>query len=447
MKNKIIVGLDIGTTKIAVIVAEKNRNGLLKIHAYATEPSYGVVQGDVQNIETTTAAIKAAVEKVQLLWGHPIKEVYVGIAGRHIDSTQVTIQKRRSGNGGVSKQEIQDMEEEAYHNPVPAGKMVIHVIPQDFYADEFSDPILRPIGTACDVITGNFLIVTAKERAIKNIVDCVRGAGLEMKGEPILEPLASAAAVLEETMCQAGVVLVDIGGGTTDIAIYKNNMLKHTAVIPLAGNSINSDIETGCKILPQYAVQLKEEYGSALVNDRENLIIKIPAVSGIPEKSIQLSTLSCIISERMKEILKYVEYEIEASGVKDSLLSGVVLTGGGANLQNVRSLTEMMLAKSTGIGLPNIHLDNNSEEALKHNVSNPIYATVIGLALLGFEREEAVQPIPEPIPDPIPEQIPDGPIPEPEVDTKKEKTKKPSIFHFTWIKEAINKIAEMSDIN
>ncbi|MDR0437827.1 MAG: cell division protein FtsA, partial [Bacteroidales bacterium] len=356
MKSNIVVGLDIGTTKIAVIVAQKNEHGKIEILGIGNTPSAGIMRGSVVNIDKTMESIKIAVEKAELISHHKIKEVYVGIAGQHIRSFQRRGEIIRTSDETITKTEVKDFINLMEKIQVEPGEEILHVIPQEYIVDNLSD-INDPVGMSGRVLAANFHIITGQRAAIKHIEHSVAKAGLVIK-DFILEPLASAKAVLDDKDYSAGVALVDIGGGTTDIAIYHHDdKPRHTAVIALGGNAITEDIQNGCQIIDTQAKKLKEEFGYALVEaTKEDVIISIPGLRGRAAKEISQKNLSGIIQARMEEILELVLNEIRVSGYEKKLIAGIVLTGGGAKLRHVVQLAEFVTRMDTRIGYPTEHL-------------------------------------------------------------------------------------------
>jgi len=387
MKTNIVVGLDIGTTKIAVIVAQKNDYGKIEILGYGNAPSAGILRGSVMNIDKTVESIKAAVEEAEMRSHIKIKEVYVGIAGQHIRSFQRRSEMIRKSDEEITLAEVKDFISLMEKITVEPGEKIIHVIPQEFIVDGVHG-IKDPVGMSGRLLAANFHIITGQTSAITNIMRSVEKAGLIVK-DLTLEPLASASAVLDDKDYLAGVALVDIGGGTTDIAIYHDDVLRHTAVIALGGNIITEDIQGGCVIIEPQAKKLKEKFGSALASEnKEDAIISIPGLRGRPPKEISLKNLSGIIQARMEDILDNVLYEIKASGYEKKLIAGIVLTGGGALLRHVQQLTEFVTHMDTRIGYPNEHLASSNTN---NEIANPIYATGVGLVMWGLDKEMPIE--------------------------------------------------------
>ncbi|MFC1733394.1 cell division protein FtsA [candidate division KSB1 bacterium] len=381
---EIIVGLDIGTTKIAVIVGRKDKYDKIEILGAGKSESIGVMRGTVANIEKTVQSIKTALEEAEQKSGVEIGHVSVGIAGQHIKSIQHRGNIiRNTLEDEISQNDIDNLVDNMHKLVMQPGEEIIDVIPQEFIIDG-EQGIKEPIGMAGIDLGANFHIITGQTAAAKNIYKCVTKAGLEVS-ELILEPLSSAEAVLGHEEKEAGVALVDIGGGTTDIAIFQDGIIRHTAVIPLGGNIVTEDIKEGCTIIKSQAEALKVKFGSALANEnRDEEIVSIPGLRGRPPKEISLRNLASIIQARMEEIIENIIYEIKNSGFEKKLIAGIVLTGGGSQLLHIAQLTEFMTGMDTRIGYPTEHLAGNVPE----EITKPIYATSIGLVIKGFERYE-----------------------------------------------------------
>lgn len=397
-ENEIVVGLDIGTTKICCIVGRQTDHGKIEVLGIGKAESLGVKRGQVQNIEQTVKSIRAAVEQAEANSGVEIKRVVVGIAGQHIKSIQHRgIRMRDSIESEISQEDVDGLIDDMYKLVMQPGEEIIHVIPQEYIVD--SEPgIKNPIGMAGRRLEANFHIVTGQISAIKNIARCIERAredGQLKMDSLILEPLASSDAVLSMEEKEAGVVLVDIGGGTTDVAIFHDEILRHTAVIPFGGEVITTDIMEGCNILKAQAEQLKMKFGSALASStKENEIVSMPGIRGRDPKEISMRNLAHIIEARMDEILNQVYYEIKNSGFERKLICGIVLTGGGSNLKNLRPLAEYVTTMDTRIGHPDEHLSKGAAPEL----SSPLYATAVGLLMKGIaeaEKREAKNPRPK----------------------------------------------------
>jgi cell division protein FtsA len=377
--DKIIVGLDIGTTKICVIVGRKNEYGKLEVLGMGKAVSEGVSQGVVTNIDKTILAIEKAVAEASEQSGVIIESVNVGIAGQHIRSSiQHGSITRNSHDDEITVEDINRLTNDMYRIVIPPGSEIIHVMPQDYIVD-YQEGIKDPVGMSGVKLEADFHIITAQTVAIKNINKCVRRAGLEID-DLILEPLASSMAVLSQEEKEAGVCLVDIGGGTTDIAIFHENIIRHTAVIPFGGNILTSDIKQGCSVMEHQAEQLKTKWGKAIAEEANDDIISIPGLRNRAPKEISLVNLAKIIEARMEEIIELVHTEIIRSGFDKKLAGGIVITGGGSQLSNLQQLFEYMTGMDARIGYPNEHLGKSRIEAMK----SPMYATSIGLVLSGF---------------------------------------------------------------
>ncbi|TAH44246.1 MAG: cell division protein FtsA [Bacteroidetes bacterium] len=381
--NDIIVGLDIGTTKICTIVGRKNEFGKIDILGYGKSESLGVTRGVVTNIVNTIASIRSSIEEASTKSDVDISAVYVGIAGQHIKSLQHRgMRTRNTLDDEISQKDIDAIVEDMYRLAMPPGEEIIHVIPQEFIVDN-EQGIKNPIGMSGIRLEANCHIITGQVTAAKNIYKCVMRANLSTQGL-FLEPLASSDAVLTEDEKEAGVVLVDIGGGTTDIAIFQDGVIRHTAVIPFGGNVITDDIKEGCTIIRSHAELLKIKFGSALASENlENEIVSIPGLRGREPKEISVRNLASIIQARMEEIIENVYYEIRNSGYEKKLIAGIVITGGGAQLRHTVQLVEYITGMDTRIGYPNEHLAKGSDE-----LKSPMYATGVGLVIKGFQDLE-----------------------------------------------------------
>lgn len=386
MESEIVVGLDIGTTKIAVLAGRRNGHGKIEILGIGKAESLGVARGVVLNIDETVRAIRQAVEEASNKSGVDIKVVNVGIAGQHIKSLQHRGMKtRRSIDDEISQKDIDELIEDMYRLVMSPGEEIIHVIPQEYIIDN-EVGIKNPIGMAGTRLEANFHIITGQVAAAKNIYKCIHKAGLEM-ADLTLEPLASADAVLSDEEKEAGVVLVDIGGGTTDVAIFHDGIIRHTAVIPFGGNIITEDIKEGCSIIKTQAELLKVKFGSALASEnQENEIVSIPGLRGRPHKEISVKNLAHIIQARMEEIIEHVYYEIRNSGFEKKLIAGIVVTGGGGQLKHVTQLMEYVTGMDTRIGYPNEHLAQSSEE-----VTSPTFSTGVGLVMRGLQVSQKIK--------------------------------------------------------
>ena len=382
--SEIIVGLDIGTTKIAAIVGRRNEYGKIEILGSGKAPSLGVKRGVVSNIENTVKSILMAVEEASEKSKVDIKWVNVGIAGQHIKSLQHRGSLIRNTNEEeISKEDIKKLHSSMFNLAMSPGEEIIDVIPQEFIIDGEMG-IKEPVGMLGNSLEANFHIITGQTTAAKNIYKCVKKAELEV-ADLILEPLASAESCLSEEEKEAGVVLVDIGGGTTDIAIFQDGIIRHTAVIPFGGDIITEDVKEGCSIIRKHAEELKVKFGSCLASEnRDEEIVAIPGLRGRPPKEITLKNLASIIQARMEEIIEYVYFEIKNSGFEHKMIGGIVLTGGGAQMKHLSQLTQFITGMDTRIGYPNEHL----ARATAKEMASPMYATGIGLVIIGLERLE-----------------------------------------------------------
>ena len=379
-----MVGLDIGTTKISVMIGRKNQYGKLEILGTGRAVSNGVARGIVSNIDKTVESIREAVEEAKQKSGLEIDDVFVGIAGQHIKSLQHRGEIVRDNiDIEIDKADIDKLKSNMFKLITIPGEEVIHVIPQEYTVDG-EDGIQDPKGMAGVKLEANFHVITAQVGAVRNIMRCVEKAGLNPR-ELILEPFASAVATLDEDELREGVALVDIGGGTTDVALFLDNIIRHTAVIPFGGNIITKDIKGGLEILEKQAELLKVKFGSAMyTEDQENVMVSIPGLRGRPPKEIAVKTLSEIIGARYKEIIDLVYHQIKISGYEHKLMTGIVLTGGGSQIRNLKQLVAFVTGKETRIGLPNEHLGAESVD----KVVSPMYSTGVGLVLKGFEYAE-----------------------------------------------------------
>ena len=384
--NNIVVSLDIGTTKVVAIVGKKNEHGKIEILGVGKTDSSGVKRGIVTNISETSDAISIAIQKAEAASSMELNQkVNVGIAGQHINSIQHRGIRTRQNSEDVISQEDVDMLIEDMHKLVMLpGERIIHVLPQEYIIDG-EQGITKPIGMSGVRLEANFHIITGQETAKNNIIRCVKKADLDV-ADLILEPLASAEAVLEAEEKEGGVALIDIGGGTTDIAIFYDNIIRHTAVIPFGGSVITEDIKEGCSILRNQAEKLKVTFGSALADyAKENVNASIPGIAGADPKEISVKNLSAIIQARMAEILEYAFHEIKNSGYSEKLIAGIVLTGGGSQLKHIAQLCEYVTGIRARVGYPNQHLAQTENE----NIASPLFSTGVGLVIKGFEALEA----------------------------------------------------------
>ncbi len=378
--DKIVVGLDIGTTKICCLVGRRNEFGKLEILGMGKALSEGVVRGIVSNIDKTVDAIRKAVRIAEDQANIDIKLVNVGIAGSHIRSLQHQGSIMRDSDSEISIADVKRLSSDMYRLVIQPGSEILHVMPQEYKVD-FQEGVTDPVGMGGRRLEGNFHIITAQSTAIANLRKCVQRAGLEIDNL-ILEPLASSMSVLSDEEKDAGVVLVDIGGGTTDLAIFKDNIIRHAAVLPFGGNIVTQDIKQGCSVLPAQAEALKVKFGKAIADEAsEDEFISIPGLRDRAPKEISRRNLAHIIEARMEEVLELVAVEMERLGfAPQDLTAGLVLTGGGAQLQHLVPLAESITGLETRIGYPNEHLGKSHVEAVK----SPMYATTVGLVLAGY---------------------------------------------------------------
>lgn len=381
---KIAVGLDIGTTKIVAIIGKENLHGKLEILGTGTAPSVGVKDGAVVNIVQTMASITKAVQHAEAAASMTIHSVAVGIAGQHIRSLQHSDYiTREDAEKVIEDEDILRLTGNVHKLVMMPGEEIIHVLPQEYKVDGQGD-IDEPVGMFGGRLEATFHIVVGQISSIKNIARCVKNSGLEL-GSVNLEPLASAEAVLSDEEKEAGVVLIDIGGGTTDVAIFKDGIIRHTAVIPHGGNIITQDIKEGCSIIEKQAEQLKIKFGSAWPGEnKDNEIVSIPGLHGRDPKEISLKNLSRIIHARVTEIVNAVYTEIKQYGhdqASKKLIAGVVITGGGSQLKHIKHLVEFLTGMDVRIGFPNEHLAGTEA---KQGLNSPIYSTAVGLLMQGI---------------------------------------------------------------
>ena len=385
MSNPVyIVGLDIGTTKIACFVGEKVENNRIVIRGYGKTESTGVKRGMVFNIEETVNAIRRAVDMASEQSNVDIKTVNVGIAGHHIRSVQHRgVLMRDNPNVEITEEEIDTLRQDVFKLGMTPGEEIIDVIPQEYIVDDEMG-IRHPKGMLGSKLEANFHVIIGQVAAARNIVTCIKQAGLEME-HMILEPIASAEAVLGEDEKEAGVALVDIGGGTTDIAIFYDNIIYHTAVIPFGGNVITEDIRQGCSIIKKHAEEIKVKFGSAVASEnRDDEVVSIPGIRGRESKEISFKTLASIIQARLSEIFDIVNNEIQKVNSEHKLIAGIVLTGGGAMMKHIQQLAAFKTGLDVRIGYPNEYLANDTAEEL----ASPMYSTGVGLVIEGIARYE-----------------------------------------------------------
>ena len=380
MQENTYVGLDIGTTKIVAMVGSLNEYDKLKIVGIGKSKSLGVHRGVVNNITQTIQSIQSAVIDAEADSSSKIKKVVVGIAGQHIRSLQHSDYITRSNSDQViDENDLEKLVNQVYKLVMLPGEEIIHVLPQEYKVDGQSE-IKEPIGMFGARLEANFHVVVGQVSSIKNIARCIKSAGIDFEGIT-LEPIASSDAVLSLEEKEAGVALIDIGGGTTDLAIFKDGIIRHTSVIPFGGNVITEDIKEGCSIIEKQAELLKIKFGSAWPGEnKDNEIVSIPGLRGRDPKEISLKKLSKIIHSRVVDIIEQVFVEIKNYGHEDQkkkLIGGIVLTGGGSQLKHLKQLVEYITGMDTRLGYPSEHLaGNNSIE-----ISSPMFATAVGLVM------------------------------------------------------------------
>ena len=386
-KNNFVAAIDIGTTKIVAIIGRVNEHKKLEILGLSKTDSKGVKRGVVLNIEETVNAIQETISEAEAKAGVKVSEVYVGIAGQHIKSMRNRgYINRDSYDDEITREDIEALINDMYKLPIDMGEEIIHVLPQNFIVDNETG-VKNPVGMFGKRLEANFHIVIGQVASARNIEKCVRRVGLNVQSL-ILEPLASSEAVLTEDEKEAGVALVDIGGGTTDVAVFYDGIIRHTAVIPFGGNVVTQDIKEGCSILQRQAELLKIQFGSALGDiAQDDKVVTIPGISGRDPKEISFKSLAYIIQSRMEEIIDAVTFEIENSDCMEKLSAGIVITGGGALLRHLPQLIKFRTGLDVRLGLPNEHLSGEISE----EINQPMYATSVGLLLKGFQTDATVE--------------------------------------------------------
>ena len=386
-----MAAIDIGTTKTVAIIGKKDSNNEIEILGFGTSLTKGVNRGVVINIEEASQSIKKAVDKAGEMASLKtdnlrVDKAIVGIAGQHVRSVgNRGARYIDSPDSEIKLGDVELLRAEMYKMLVEIGEKIIHVIPQNYIIDN-ADGVINPVGISGKRLEGNYHIIIAQSASCKNIEKCVNRIDIEMI-DLVFEPIAAAEAVLTADEKEAGVVLVDIGGGTTDIAIYHDSIIRHSAVIPFGGNVVTSDIKEGCSILQRQAEQLKQQFGSALGDlVEENKIVSIPGISGREPKEISFKNLSYIIQSRMEEIVEAINFEIKNSQIADKLSAGIVITGGSANLINLSELVKLQTGYDVRIGKPvGIIIDDNTKE-----LNEPEFSTVVGLLLDGFKYHNGI---------------------------------------------------------
>jgi cell division protein FtsA len=380
-KKDYVAAIDIGTTKIVAVLGKRTPNRKMEIIGISKAVSKGVKRGVVLNIDETVMAIQTVISDIQQKTGLKLAEVFVGIAGQHIKSIKNRgYINRDSYDDEITNDDVKRLIADAHKIPIDIGEEIIHVLPQNFIVDSETG-VRNPVGMSGKRLEANFHIVIGQIASIKNIEKCINRVGLKVH-DVMLEPLASSAAVLTEDEMEAGVALVDIGGGTTDIAVYHEGVIRHTAVIPFGGNVVTKDIKEGCSILERQAEELKIKFGSALGDlAEEDKVVIIPGISGRDSKEISFKSLAYIIQSRMEEIIDAVMFEVENSECMDKLSAGLVITGGGAMLRHLTQLFRFRTGMDVRIGYPNAHLAGNVAD----DINQPMFATSVGLLMKGYD--------------------------------------------------------------
>jgi cell division protein FtsA len=380
--DEIVVGLDIGTTKVVAVAAKFNEHGTIDILGLGKAESDGVKRGEINNIDKTVNAIRMAIEHVETQSGLEVGNVFVSVSGEHVRSRQEKgIITLNDPDSEISADDLQRLKQEMFKVHVPMGWEIVHVLPQEYTVDN-QDGIKDPVGMSGVRLEGHFHIVMAQTNSLRNLQRCIRRAGLDI-ADLVFQPYASAHAVLSDEEREAGVCLVDIGGGTTDLIIYQDELVRHTAVIPFGGNIVTEDIKHGCSLMARQADLLKSKYGSAMASSLQDTdeIITIAGLSNRPPKEIHTYTLANIIQARMEEILEFVTQEIEKSGYQHKLVGGIVLTGGGAQLRHLCDLSEFVTGIDTRLGLPG----SRFAKGMVSELADAQYAAAAGLAAYGLQ--------------------------------------------------------------
>ncbi|GAA6133830.1 cell division protein FtsA [Oceaniserpentilla sp. 4NH20-0058] len=378
-ENKLIVGLDIGTSKVVTIVGEVNSQGIIKVVGVGSHPSRGMKKGVVVNIESTVQSIQRAIEEAELMAGCQIHSVYAGIAGNHIRSMNshgiVAIKDRE-----VEQMDIERVLDAAKAVAIPADQRILHVLPQEYVID-LQEGIKEPIGMAGVRLEAKVHMVSGALNAAQNIEKCVQRCGLEID-DIILEQLASSYAVLTDDEKELGVCMVDIGGGTTDIAIFTEGAIRHTAVIPIAGDQVTNDIAMALRTPTQHAEEIKIKYACALTQlAGADELIKVPSVGERAPRNLSRQALAEVVEPRYEELFTLIQAELRRSGFEDMIAAGVVLTGGTSMMEGVVELAEEIFHVPVRLAKP------HGVEGLTDVVSNPIYATSVGLLIYGAKHQ------------------------------------------------------------
>ena len=380
MDRNLVVGLDIGTSKVACIVGDINAEGEIEVVGLGTHPSRGLKKGVVVNLETTVQSIQRAVDEAELMAGCRINSVFAGIAGSHISSMNshgiVAIKDKEVTTGDVDR-----VIDSARAVAIPADQKILHILPQEYVIDR-QEGIKEPVGMSGIRLEARVHIVTGAVSAAQNIVKCIRRCGLEVE-DIILEQLASSAAVLTDDEKELGVCLVDIGGGTTDIAVFTDGAIRHTSVIPIAGDQVTNDIAVALRTPTQFAEEIKIKSACALTQlaSLEDLI-EVPSLGERPIRQISRLNLAEIVEPRYEELLMLVQAELRRSGFEDLIAAGIVITGGSARVEGLVELAEEIFHVPVRIGLP------QAISGLNEVARNPAYATGAGLLLFGKQQHQ-----------------------------------------------------------
>ncbi|MGB5200853.1 MAG: cell division protein FtsA [Sedimenticolaceae bacterium] len=376
--KNIIVGLDIGTSKVVAIVGEVRQDNEIEIIGIGSHPSRGLKKGVVVNIESTVQSIQRAVEEAELMAGVEIDSVFAGIAGSHVSSLNshgiVPIK-----DGEVSHTDVERVIDAARAVAIPADQKILHILPQEFIIDN-QEGIHDPVGMSGVRLEARVHMVTGAVSAAQNIVKCVRRCGLEVE-DLILEQLASSYSVLEDDEKDLGVCLVDIGGGTTDIAVFTGGSIRHTAVIPIAGDQVTNDIAVALRTPTQHAEEIKLKYACALTQlASPDETIEVPSIGDRPPRRLSRQTLAEVVEPRYEELLTLIQAELRRSGYEDLVAGGVVLTGGSSKMEGLIDLAEEVFHMPVRLGIPQY------VTGLVDVVRNPIHATGVGLLLFGYRN-------------------------------------------------------------
>jgi len=381
-KEGLITGLDLGTTKISAIIAEINESNEINVVGVGTTPSYGLRRGVVVNLDKTVQGIKQAVGEAELMAGVKVSDVVVGIAGDHIKSfnSRGVIAVSRTEEG-ITNEDIKRVIEQAKAVTIPMDRKIIHVLPQDYTVDDQTG-IKEPVGMAGVRLEADVHIVTAAITAIQNIIKSVERANFDVS-DIVLQPYASSFAVLDDEEKELGVCLIDVGGGTTDFAIFFEGSIRHTSVVGLGGVNVTNDIAIGLRTPRVQAEEIKKRYGvalSSLVDTNE--MMEVPGVGGRKEREVSRQILSSIIEPRLEEIFSLVNREIKRSGFDDRLTAGIVLTGGTAKMEGIDQLAERIFDLPVKVGIP------KGVVGLTDAIADPVYASAIGLILYSYKHGE-----------------------------------------------------------